>query len=351
MKKLLLPIVFGSFALPVVAMEQQFVEAWNESLELPQISSESFDSYNLSANANRRASQQAKQRNNPWFHKDGPKRTRFFSGLEFTETTYDNNPRQGNFVKVLVDGSTKVHPNLRIRYVLNQVQGNKGKDGEEVTGPRQNMIFAPRYEKWVSPQFNYWSEIMFRQSMSTSGSNNGARGTRDQEYKVKAGGNWSRGRNNFNATIEYRYSENEFYEGDSWALDKNTNYITGNFFGLGWNYRVNPRINTGLRVEHNDTHNDQKGYNTTLKAHINYRFQNRVRTEFNVIKGDNGARNNDNGYKNTNFNLNTNFPINDTFNGVFNLGYRQGKRYHDGNTPGWGDRKAFFTKVGVNVVF
>ena len=351
MRKLVLPLLMSSFALPAVAMEQQLVDAWEESLNLPELNAELFDSYNLSANANRRNQQQQRKRKNPWFHKDGPKRTRFFSGFEFTETTYDNAPRQGNFVKILADGSTKIHPNWRIRYVLNQIDSNKGKDGEEPNGPRQNMILAPRYEKWVSPRFSYWSEVMFRQSLSMSGSNNGARGTRDNEYKVKAGGNWNRGRNNFNATIEYGYRENEFYEGDSWALEKRTNYVTSNFVGIGWNHRLNQRMNTGLRLEHNDTHNDQKGYNTTLKAHINYRFNNGVRTEFNIVKGDNGARNNDNGYKNTNYNLNTNFPINDTFNGIFNVAYREGKRYHDGNTPGWGDRRAVFTKIGVNVAF
>ena len=50
MKKLLLPIVFGFFALPAAAMKQQLVEAWNENLDLPETRTEAFDSYNINTN-------------------------------------------------------------------------------------------------------------------------------------------------------------------------------------------------------------------------------------------------------------------------------------------------------------
>lgn len=345
MKKLLLPIVFGSFALPAVAMEQQLVEAWNESLDLPEISAEAFDSYNLSANAqaNRR------RQNNRWFYKDGPKRTRFFSGIEYTDNTYDLNPRQQNWVRILADGSTKVHNNLRIRYVINQVNAYKGKEGEESLSPRTNVIVAPRYERWVSPNFNWWTELMLRESTSASAGPNGARGSKDVEWKPKVGGNWSFGRNNFNAIAETMYREGKEFNNANWTWTDDTKYSTGYWGEIGYTRRVNNRTNFGIKVFANEIDNEWNNWARSVQVNANYRFSNRIRTEIQIRRGKDGQKANDSGYRFTNYNINTNFPINDTFSGIFNVAYRTGKRY--GNMPGWGDRDAMFFKAGVNVAF
>ena len=77
MKKLLLPFMLGSFALPAVAMDYQTVDGF----DLPELSAEVFDAYNMEANANRRT-RRPQQR-------QAPLRTRIFVGTEHTENRFE----------------------------------------------------------------------------------------------------------------------------------------------------------------------------------------------------------------------------------------------------------------------
>ena len=65
MKKLLLPFMLGSFALPAVAMDYQAADGF----DLPEFSADVFDAYNMEANANRTRRPQQRQ---------APLRTRIF---------------------------------------------------------------------------------------------------------------------------------------------------------------------------------------------------------------------------------------------------------------------------------
>ena len=100
-----------------------------------------------------------------------PKRTSFFTGMEYNETVSDYLAKTENIKYVVADGSTRLHENWRIRYVLSQIQNKSGIE-QETSYKKTNFTIAPRYEQWVNPWFSFFAEPVYvHQSDPDAGSN------------------------------------------------------------------------------------------------------------------------------------------------------------------------------------
>ena len=75
-----------------------------------------------------------------------PKRTSFFTGMEYAEGVSDTRPATENVKFIVADGSTRIHPNFRLRYVLNQSRSTGG-NLQDTSATRTNFTIAPRYEQ------------------------------------------------------------------------------------------------------------------------------------------------------------------------------------------------------------
>ncbi|KEI71516.1 hypothetical protein [Endozoicomonas elysicola] len=325
MKKVLTPVVIACLAMPLAA------QAEKSSSYLPQFSA---DDLNIDG-SNDIILVEAPTQKQPG--RKGPPRTNFVSGIEYTETIYENQPKITNIVKILADGSTKFHKNWRLRYVLSQADAEKGIDQSEQPG-RLNLVVAPRFEKWVSPRFSYFIEGIYKNSVE-------GRGWEKDEFVFKPGGSINLGRHFFNVVAEYQYKETSDHE-----YNKGTAYSTGFHIEPTYIYRMNPRMNIGLRLVFNEQQDESQYFNKNVKALVNYRFNNNIRTEFNVVVGKSGQAKNDSGHNYTDYNLNTSIPINKTFTGILNFGYRLGDQYNP-NQWSWGDREGIFTKIAVSTRF
>lgn len=325
MKKYLIPVMIGAFALPVVA------NASDKVSEPVSFSAEDLDidgsgDIIVIENPNARKKNTRKM----------PPRTSFFSGYEYTYKTFDNNPRVGTLVRILADGSTKINDNWRFRFVLSEREQFKGENMDQGAG-RINMVLAPRFEKWVNPNFSYFLEGTYKHQSESDG-------WEGKEYIFKPGFNLSYGKNFYNIVSQFQYKETDNYRNDNHV----SNYTTGIEVEQAFIHRYTTRINTGFKVLYNQQDNANNNWNKNIRPFVNYRFNNNVRTEFNISFGKNGS-DNDSGHSYRNYNLNTNIPINSTFKAIVNFGYRKGKRY--GDVAAAGDYTELFTKIGINTRF
>ncbi|MET4696791.1 hypothetical protein [Endozoicomonas lisbonensis] len=354
MKKLLLPLVFGSVALPVTALEKQVVEAWEESLNLPEISADVFDSYNMSANnaRNARNERQRRRRNNPWLYKNGPKRTRIFSGIELSDNTYENRVRRSEFKKVLFDGNTKFHPNWRIRYAMNESNVSRGENGELIDAPTRWMKLAPRFEQVLSPTANWFAEFEYTNFSGFGRSNQGGRLNNTDTYIIKVGGNKRFGNHNFNAHVDYRYREQSFYIDDGSEIDETNNYETQDpRYQVGYRYRLNRHVQFQLTRNQNKNHLGQTNLNQFGKVTLSHSLFNGFRSEFSFQRNKNYNKDTDTGYFINRYNFVNTYRINETMQALLEVSYRKYDRFYTGNLRGAGDRKQLFTKAGINFHF
>ncbi|KEI71508.1 hypothetical protein [Endozoicomonas elysicola] len=262
----------------------------------------------------------------------GFKRTRILSGIEYTKTVFDNKPRLTNLLKIYADGNTLITDNFRLSYVLSERDQTTGQYDEEQPG-RLNINLTPRYEQWVSPRLNYFVAAGYKRAVEAD------EGKEEETYRVKPGVNFNFGKNFFGLTGEYNYKHHNGYYGFS---------VEGNYI-----YRWKPNINVGVKGAYSEAGSDSDNNNKNIRALINYRFKNKVRMEWSVVRGRDGADVKGDGdtmmrrgYDYTYYNMNTNIPINDTFSLVANVAYRTGEQYNPSDTTG-GDKDIFFGKLAI----
>ena len=331
MKKLLLPLVLGSFALPAAAMDSQPVDGF----DLPELSADVFDAYNMEANANRNRNRRPQRQ--------APLRTRVFIGTEHTENRFDNQGKTQN-TNFLLDGSTQINDSFRVGYVFNE-RTITYRDGnmDDNLGKRQNFTINPRYDRRVNPNFSWFLAFPTRRTIDA---HDGP--TEENAYTIKPGFNYRMGDHTFNVTGHFRYIESENL-GNNMPKRYNKAYN----FNPTYIYRLNRTTSLSLEMGITENDNLNNNWNRNIKPGVSHRWSNGIRTQFNVNFGKNG-QDNGRGVNYTNWQVNNNMPLNRNLDMLFNLGWRTGEQYEDEDglpNEGTGDRETLYVKFGFNVKF
>ena len=358
MKKLLLPLIASSLTMPALAKEQPVVE---EGWKLPTFSFATFDSSNNLTRAQRQARNREERRasaerarNNPYLYKNGPKRTRIFSGIETVDNTYTNAQRISEFKKVYFDGNTRLHNNWRIRYALEETNVARGQDGEQINAPTQWLKLAPRYEQVLSPTANWYSEFEYT-NYSGFGRRSGEGSLRNSDsYMVAIGGNKRFGKHNFSASIEHLYREETDYsypDGDP-DIDEEANYLTqGPKYMVGYRYRLNRLVSFQFRHVENTNTLDHRVTNSMGKVSFNHRFGRNLRSELSLQHNTNENHETEIGNRINRVTLFNSYKLTDAMQLEAELSYRKYNRFNPEDRPGSGDRKQLFGKFGVTFHF
>ncbi|KEQ11444.1 hypothetical protein GZ77_25430 [Endozoicomonas montiporae] len=341
MKKLLLPFMLGSFALPAVAMDYQTDDGFN----LPELSADVFDAYNMEANANRTRRPQQRQ---------APLRTRIFIGAEHTENRFDNQGKTQN-TNFLIDGSTSINDRFRVGYVINE-RNLTYRDGDmdDNLGKRLTATINPRFDTYVSPNFSWFMAFPIRRTIDANrgrlpdGSPGNGGPVEEQAYTIKPGFNYRMGDHTFNITGHFRYVETENYGNNNPRL-----YNKAYNFNPTYIYRLNRTTNVSLEMGFTENDNPNNTWNRNIKPSVAHRWSNGMRSQFSVNVGKNG-QDNGRGVRYTNWQVNNNLPLNRNFDLIANLGWRTGEQYEDDDgyvNEGSGDRETLYFKFGFNVKF
>ena len=333
MKKLLLPFMLGSFALPAVAMDDQTINGF----DLPELNADVFDAYSMEANASRTRRTPAAR--------PQPLRTRMFIGTEHTENRYKNQGKTQN-TNFLIDGTTTFNDSWRVSYVINE-RNITYRDGNmnDNLGKRLNVTINPRYDRLVNPNFSWFLALPTRRSVDVNGQQ-----FEEQAYTIKPGFNYRMGDHTFNVTGHFRYIENQNYANNH---NPNRNYNKAYNFNPTYIYRINTTTNVSLEIGITENDNPNNTWNRNIKPSIAHRWSNRMRSQFSVNIGKNG-QDNGRGVRYTNWQVNNNLPLNRNFDLIANLGWRTGEQYEDEDglpNEGTGDRETLYIKFGFNVKF
>ncbi|SBT11312.1 hypothetical protein [Vibrio celticus] len=281
----------------------------------------------------------------------GPMRTHFFSGIEHTETVFTESGKLSNTSFVLADGSTRFNENFRLRYVLSESH-SKTKGSTDDKGFSINYRIAPRYEKWVNPNFSFFIEPSFYRRSTSDGADN-------TEWQIKPGAQYALGKHIFFVTGEYKNLNRKRYARDNngWSPeikeDLDWERVNGE---INYTYRQSRQLNWGINLNAGTTLDNadtapaiftrSNSYN--VRPFVRIRHLAGVTTEFNVRYGHSESGKNWEGSNNLDYNINSNKQLTRNVRLVANFGYVTSER-HTG--VGWGDSEGFKTKLGLNFSF
>ena len=310
MNKLIPTVVFGLLICPLSANADSSVwsdvniDGWDANSYGEHISEDQLSSHNVSKSA------------------PLPKRTRMLTGYELEEYDYNEHGVEKLESLIYADGKTKITDNFALRYLFKEIQAYS--KGEKVGGEKMHFEIAPRFEKWVSPNFNYAVEFAY-EHVSGEGHNT------TRKYWIKPEAAFSYGKHFLFVDLETRYLEHDKaygYESEPWYL-----------------YRVTDRFTMGFKVLHVNERNDWNYEERAIKPLIQYRFQNNVYLELRYEQGqyENHA---EEGHKYKNFALYSEIPITENFSFLIDAAYRTGEQMN-GNQYSWGDREGVFAKLGI----
>ena len=270
-----------------------------------------------------------------------PKRTSFFTGMEYTDTTSESFPQTENLKFVVADGSTRVHPNWRIRYVLSQVENTAG-NPQSTSYKKTNFTIAPRYEQWVNHRFSFFAEPVY---VHQSDPDNGLTST---EIKLKPGLQFTFGKHKLNTIYTYsmvdKETENE---------NINTDFDTFEAKGI-YNYSYSRRMNFGLEftrsgyVDNSDPTFRRRAF--AIKPSVRFKHWKGIITEISTPYNYNEAGLKLSGSETVKVNINNNYPFNKHVKIVANVGYSQIK-LHDAGIDKEKDKESFTAKLGLNLSF
>ena len=269
-----------------------------------------------------------------------PKRTSFFSGMEYTEYVSEEFPKTENIKFVVADGSTRLHPNWRFRYVLSQLQ-NKSGNPQTTAYKKTNFTLAPRYEQWVNHRFSFFAEPVY---VHQSDPYNSLTST---EIKLKPGLQFTFGKHSLNTIYTYsmieKETENENINKDFDTFEAKATYI----------YRYTPRVNFGLeftRAGNVDDSAEGRRRSFTIKPAVRFKHWQGIVTELNTSYNYNESGVNLNGSETIKYNVNNNYPLNKNIKIVANVAYATVK-LHEGGYDKNKDKEGFGVKLGLNLSF
>ncbi|KEI71509.1 hypothetical protein [Endozoicomonas elysicola] len=360
MRKVLIPVLLGGALLPATAI------ADSNPFDLPELSSYQLAREDSDKKKARKAKKERTKNNRqtkyynpegvqvedlqdmgefgeiiqaeaPGRKRPGFKRTRILSGIEYTETVYDDGPQTTNMLKIYADGNTLITDNFRLSYVVSERDKHTGQNDEQQPG-RLNLNLTPRFEQWVSPAFNYYVAAGYKRAVE------GVDDKEETTYRINPGLNFNFGKNFVGVSGEIDYKEHT----DNYGFSLNANLV----------HRWRDNINLGIKGSYTGNNNEADSDNWNFRGLMSYRFTNGVRTEWNIVHGRDGGdgnmidENNNiigterRGYKYTYYNMNTNIPLTDTFSMVANVSYRTGDIYNPGKYSN-GDKEQFMGKLAI----
>lgn len=255
------------------------------------------------------------------------KRTRMLTGYEFEEYDYDNHGMKQTFKSLIyADGKTKITDTFALRYLVKEIQVYE-KD-KKVGGEKMHFEIAPRYEKWISPSFNYAVEFAYEHV-----SGEGHATTR--KYWVKPEAAFSFGKHFLFVDLETRYLEHD----KAYGYESEPLYL----------YRATDRLNFGVKVLRVNERNDWNYEEKAIKPLVQYRFNNNVYLE---LRYENGRYENHagEGHKYDNYAIYSEIPLTEHFSFLIDAAYRTADQVN-GNQWSWGDREGLFAKVGIVSTF
>ncbi|KHT62519.1 hypothetical protein RJ45_17025 [Photobacterium gaetbulicola] len=270
-----------------------------------------------------------------------PKRTSFFTGMEYNETVSDYFARTENIKYVVADGSTRLHDNWRIRYVLSQIQNKSGIE-QETSYKKTNFTIAPRYEQWVNPWFSFFAEPVYvHQSDPDAGLTN-------TEIKLRPGLQFTYGKHGLNTVYTYSMVEKET-ENENINTDFDTFEVKANYL-----YRYGSRLNFGLEftrngyVDNSDPQFRRRAF--AVKPSVRIKHWKGIVTEISTPYNYNEAGVKLSGSETVKINLNNNYPINKNMKLIANFGYAMVK-LHESGVDKETDKNGFDAKLGFNLSF
>ncbi|GEA51855.1 hypothetical protein VIN01S_26590 [Vibrio inusitatus NBRC 102082] len=281
----------------------------------------------------------------------GPMRTSFFTGVEYGESVYEYNGKGSNLVFVIADGGTRISENWRLRYILSEQHAEtKGLDQDD--GVSINYRIAPRYSKWVNPNFSYFIEPSYYRRTGSSGIEN-------TEWQIKPGMQYALRKHIFFSTLEYKDLNRKRYARDEngWKPtikeDRDFQRINAE---VNYTYRQSTSFNWGLNINGGSTLDNAdnvpdiytRSRNYNIKPFVRLKHFNNITTEVNLRWGRAESGLNWGGSDTTEININNNMQLNRHLRLIANIGYRQATRHTD---LGWGDSEGLKGRVGLNISF
>ena len=273
-----------------------------------------------------------------------PIRTRFFTGIERGENVFTNQAKTNSTRFVIADGSTRLHPNLRMRYVL--AESYLESDYPQTkSGGRLNYTLAPRYEAWVNPNFSYFFEPVWLRRVEADGSEN-------RDIKFKPGAQFTFGKHFVNTKAEYEISKRERYNDDGrFRTIRSDGYSAD----VNYTYRYSPSLNFGLESGYSGTFDnsdyDTRRRNYNIKSSVRVKHWYDITTALNVRYVRNESGRYWVGDDIWGVNLNNNIPYNRHVRFVANLGYAKSSRHTAAPNGIFRDKEEMSARVGVNLAF
>ena len=271
-----------------------------------------------------------------------PKRTSFFTGMEYNETVSDYTARTENIKYVVADGSTRLHENWRIRYVLSQIQNKSGIE-QETSYKKTNFTIAPRYEQWVNPWFSFFAEPVYvHQSDPDAGQTN-------TEIKLRPGLQFTKGKHGLNTVYTHSFVDKETENENIKKTKFETFEIKANYI-----YRYGSRVNFGLEltrngyVDNSDPEFRRRAY--AVKPSIRIKHWKGIVTEISTPYNYNEGGLKLSGSETVKINLNNNYPINKNMKLIANVGYSMVK-LHEAGIDKEQDKNGLNAKLGFNLSF
>ena len=281
-----------------------------------------------------------------------PRRTSFFTGVEYSENVFDNAPKNETTRYIIADGSTRIHPNMRMRFVLSEGHTKEGNPQIE-RGSQLNYTLAPRYEKWVNPSFSYFAEPVLLRKVQADGSEN-------REIKLKPGAQFTSGQHFLNSSAEYKMIQRERYATNDQGYNKkriervdfDAASLTVNYtyrYSKSFNYGANLSLNGTIDQSDYSTRSKSYGVKTFIRASHLYG----ITTEFNVRYNQNQSGEFWAGSDTYGASFNNNIRINQHLRLVANLGYSEASAHtvSPKNKNPAGDKTGMSVRVGANISF
>lgn len=253
-----------------------------------------------------------------------PKRTRMLTGFEVEQHRYKKYPRQTLVSLIYADGKTKITDTFAVRYLFKEIQAYAGLHDDKVGPQKMHFEIAPRYEKWISPNFNYAIEFAYENI-------SGGADDSEKTYWLKTDAAFSCGNHFLFVDLETRYLERE----KAWGVESEPLYI----------YSITDRLKVGGKVLYVDERTDFHWQEWAIKPLVQYRFDNDLYLELRYEKGATEIHDGS-GYQYDNYALYTEIPMTEHFSFLIDAAYRTGNE-SNGNQYTWGDRNGLFAKVGV----
>ncbi|MDR9830699.1 hypothetical protein RCJ22_34520 [Vibrio sp. FNV 38] len=253
----------------------------------------------------------------PWV----PKRTRALTGYEYEEITFGNHGNQKFHTMIFADGSTRINQNFSIGYVLKERRGTSDDPNYVKQSAMQLTEIIPRYTKWVNENLTLNAEFKYKKQT----------GPREKTvYAIKP-----------SAYVTYdKFFMNLQGEVGYWEEDDAYLYKTEPLFL----YRPNNWFSFGAKALYIDEQTDW-GYNeVAVKPLVQFRLP----VGYLELRYENGYSETSNGnrYDYNNYAFFTEIPITRDLAFLADVAYRDAQESsRDPNS--WGDRKVFFSKIGL----